>query len=136
MLTLKSTLHFNWTHALVEVSCKYGFFHPFFRLQRKILEMAHQFFSDFLHKVKDLSSKRLVHRSGQVQTCQEGPKIPKKCPKNEDFRFLTKIFSINVILFYLNVKVLMVFWFSAKSTCQGKIWFSSYSPKSSRPMRM
>ena len=40
------------------------------------------------------------------------------------------------ICFCFGTKVLMVFELFAKTTCLGKIWFLSYGPKTSKPIRM
>ena len=40
------------------------------------------------------------------------------------------------VLFYFIMKALMVFQLSTKTACLGKIWFLSYGPKISRPVRI
>ena len=67
------------------------------------------------------------------------PNLGKKCPKlpkNEVFAVLTKIYFIDVHFLLFTMEVLMVLYHSEKTTCLGKIWFWSYGPKCSRPIRL
>ena len=62
-------------------------------------------------------------------------KVP-KLPRNEVFRVLTKIESIQICFSNLNMKLLMVFSFSAQATWLGKTWFLIYDRKASRIIRI
>ena len=58
-------------------------------------------------------------------------------PKNEVSKVLAKILSTQIyMLFWFNKKVPKVFSHFARTTCLEKIWFLSYGPKTSRPIRM
>ena len=60
-----------------------------------------------------------------------------KSPKNEVFRVVAKIVSTQIYMFfYFNTKVSMDFKIFVKTRYLVKVWFLSYGPKMSRPIRM
>ena len=72
----------------------------------------------------------------KVPSSQEGPKSPKNGWKMRFFGFWQKSSPFIFFVFYLIMKVLLVFQRSAKTTCLGKFWFLRYGLKTSRPIRM
>ena len=103
------------------------------------VRIGSSFFSDFLregsHKVRDLTKPDFWHFKSYVGSA--GPKkVPKMTPKMRVLRVLTKIKSIHMYFFYLNGKVPIVFWLSAKTSCPRKIFFLSHGPKIVRPIRI
>ena len=97
------------------------FVHPFdclFTTQH--LRNGSLVFSNFLHEVR---------KSQCVRRAKNGPKM----------RFwwgLTKILSIHMNFFFLNMKFLMIFQLSVKTAYLEKIYFLSYGPKTSTRTRM
>ena len=72
----------------------------------------------------------------KVPSSQEGPKSPNNGWKMRFFGFWQKSSPFIFFVFYLVMKVLLVFQLSTKAACLGKIWFLRYVFKTSRPIRM
>ena len=63
-------------------------------------------------------------KSCGVIRSQKAPKMVQKC-----FWSFDKTLIYSYVLFYFNIKVLTILYFSAKITYLRKIWFLSYGPK-------
>ena len=89
------------------------------------------FFFDFLHEVSH--KVRKVTKTNFSKKSYWDPKNHKNDPKMRFWGVLTKIGSIHMYFFYLDMKVLLLFQLSAKFVCLGKNCFLNYGPKTFRP---
>ena len=102
--------------------------------------MTFHFFSEFFSwseiAIKQEKRRSLIFEKKKVPSSQEGPKSPNNGWKIRFFGFWQKSSLFIFFVFYLVMKVLLVFQLSTKTACLGKIWFLRYGLKTSRPIRM
>ena len=91
----------------------------------------------WISKISELTHQFLLIFCMKIEKHEKGLKRSKKWPKMRCWVWGGGWETSNpFICIYLNMKTLLVFKLSAKTTCLEKIRFFSYSPKTCRPIRM
>ena len=122
-----------WRPALAPASCKFASVCPSVLPQCKIAELAHQIFLIFLMKLESHEVSPITKPDfwKKFPSGQESPKSPQSGPKMRFLGLWEKSNSL-ICTFLLEYKYIN----GLVTKYQGKIWFLTYSPKTSRPIRI